>query len=170
MDVKIFCGAAAYACISDNGRKTDIRLDPGMSAQASLRDYAQEQEVKAARILEMAEIARRAARILERRDNRKFYEACRSQSIGWLAGCLDNPPKAWRPIHYRIARLVMRQKGGASDYLIAGERLWNGVQVSHCLATAYNRLSDKIAAYERNGRAVPESLLNGRHKLIAEAA
>lgn len=54
-------------------------------------------------------------------------------------------------------------------YIMAGERLWNGAIASHCLAAAYNRLTDKIAAFERAGRKPPESLLNGRHNLIAGA-
>lgn len=54
-------------------------------------------------------------------------------------------------------------------YIMAGERLWNGVIASHCLATAYNRLTDKIAGFERAGRKPPAELLNGRHNLIAGA-
>lgn len=169
MDVRIFCGANAYACISDNGRQTDIRLSPGKSAQASLREYAAQEQERAARIMEMADRARRAAIILERQDNRRFYESCLSQSPKWLASCLANPPALWRPIHHRIARLALKRTRGSSDYIIAGETLWNGARVTHCLAMAYNRLSDRIAAFEREGRRPPESLLNGRHKLIAQA-
>lgn len=44
-----------------------------------------------------------------------------------------------------------------------------GAIASHCMAALYNSYSDRIAAYEREGRAPPEALLNGRHKLIAEA-
>lgn len=61
MDVRIFCGAAAYACISENGRQTDIRLDPGKSPRASLAEYAAAERERAARILAMADIAERAA-------------------------------------------------------------------------------------------------------------
>ena len=52
-------------------------------------------------------------------------------------------------------------------YIAAGDRLWNGVTVTAPLASAYNRLTDKIAAYDRAGRKPPESLLNGRHNLLA---
>lgn len=62
---------------------------------------------------------------------------------------------------------VMRAK--RPDYLMTGETLWNGARVSHYLATSYNRLTDKIAAFEQSGRAAPQELLNGRHNLIASA-
>ena len=65
MEVRIFCGANAYACITESGRKTDILLAPGKSAQASLREYAQEQRERAARIIAMADIAERAAAKLD---------------------------------------------------------------------------------------------------------
>lgn len=52
-------------------------------------------------------------------------------------------------------------------YITAGERLWNGVIVTAPLAAAYNRLTDKIAAFDRAGRKAPEHLLNGRHNLLA---
>jgi hypothetical protein len=52
-------------------------------------------------------------------------------------------------------------------YIAAGERLWNGVIVTAPLAVAYNRLTDKIAAFDRAGRKAPEHLLNGRHNLLA---
>lgn len=57
----------------------------------------------------------------------------------------------------------------APQYLVAGDRLWNGAEVSHSLATAYNRLTDKIEQFRAKGRHVPEELLNGRHNLIASA-
>lgn len=57
----------------------------------------------------------------------------------------------------------------APQYLVAGDRLWNGAEVSHSLATAYNRLTDKIEQFKAKGRRVPEELLNGRHNLIASA-
>ena len=65
MDVRIFCGANAYACITESGRKTDILLAPGKSAQASLREYAQEQRERAARLLSQADLAERAAAHLQ---------------------------------------------------------------------------------------------------------
>src|SRR3546814_9261887 len=43
-------------------RRTDIRLSPGKSAQASLRDYAKEMRAEAARKQNLAETAERAAR------------------------------------------------------------------------------------------------------------
>ena len=51
-------------------------------------------------------------------------------------------------------------------YLVAGDRLWNGVIVTAPLAAAYNRLTDKIATYDRAGRNAPENILNGRHHLL----
>lgn len=51
-------------------------------------------------------------------------------------------------------------------YIVAGERLWNGAIVTAPLAAAYNRLTDKIAAYDRAGRKAPENILNGRHNLL----
>lgn len=123
MEVRIFCGANAYACITEGARKTDILLSPGKGAPQSLREYAQGERERAARILAMADIAERAAAKLD----------------------------------------------PAPSYIQAGERLWNGAIASHCMAALYNSYSDRIAAYEREGRAPPEALLNGRHKLIAEA-
>ena len=57
----------------------------------------------------------------------------------------------------------------APQYLVAGEKLWNGAEVSQCLAVAYNRLTDRIEQFKAEGRRVPEALLNGRHNLIAQA-
>lgn len=57
----------------------------------------------------------------------------------------------------------------APGYIQAGERLWNGAIVTHCLAIAYNRLTDRILSFEREGRPVPEQVINARHKLIAQA-
>jgi hypothetical protein len=51
-------------------------------------------------------------------------------------------------------------------YIVAGDRLWNGVTVTAPIAAAYNRLTDKIAAYDRAGRKAPENILNGRHSLL----
>lgn len=120
MNVSFLIGANAYACIEHNGRKTDIRLSPGKGAAQSLREYAADERKRAARILETAAIAERAAMHVE-------------------------------PI----------------EYIQAGERLWNGRIVSHGLAMAYNSLSDRVAGFQREGRPVPEHLLNGRHNLIA---
>lgn len=53
--------------------------------------------------------------------------------------------------------------------LTEGSRLWNGATVTPHLAAAYNSMSDRIAAFEAQGRPAPEQLLNGRHNLIASA-
>jgi len=66
MKVRIIVGQYAYACIEhESGAKTDIRLEPGKSAPASLREYAAEQTKHAERLAKMAEIALRAAAYLE---------------------------------------------------------------------------------------------------------
>ena len=53
--------------------------------------------------------------------------------------------------------------------LSPGSRLWNGAVVTPQLAAAYNSASERIEAFEREGRPAPEQLLNGRHNLIASA-
>ena len=58
------------------------------------------------------------------------------------------------------------QTANMLHYIVAGERLWNGVTVTAPLAAAYNRLTDKIAAYDRAGRKPPENILNARHNLL----
>lgn len=66
MKVRILVGQYAYACIEhENGAKTDIRLEPGKSAPASLRAYAAEQTERAERLAKMAGIALQAAAYLE---------------------------------------------------------------------------------------------------------
>lgn len=123
MKVYTIIGANAYAVIEHvDGRRTDIRLSPGKSAQVSLREYAKEMRAEAARKQSLAEIAERAAAILD-----------------------------------------------APQYLTVGDKLWNGVEVTQYLATAYNRLTDRIEQFKAKGRRVPEELLNGRHNLIASA-
>lgn len=123
MKVSTIIGANAYAVIEDeDGRRTDIRLSPGRSAHASLREYAKDMRAEAKRKLRMAATAERAAAILD-----------------------------------------------APQYLVAGEKLWNGTEVSDYLAVAYNRLTDRIEQFKAKGRRVPEELLNGRHNLIARA-
>jgi protein subunit release factor B len=58
----IIVGAYAYAVIRrENGALTDIRLSPGKSAHASLREYAEEMRAKANHCMKMAEIAECAA-------------------------------------------------------------------------------------------------------------
>lgn len=54
-----------------------------------------------------------------------------------------------------------------SEHLKPGDRLWNGRTVTPHLAAAYNRASDRIASFEREGRPAPDNLLNARHNLIA---
>lgn len=123
MKISTIIGANAYAVIEhDDGRRTDIRLSPGKSAHASLREYAKEMRTEAARKQALAETAERAAAILD-----------------------------------------------APQYLVVGDKLWNGAEVTPYLATAYNRLTDKIEQFKAKGRRVPEELLNGRHNLITSA-
>ncbi|WP_158589811.1 hypothetical protein [Gemmobacter lutimaris] len=66
LSVKLIIGANAYACVTHDAGQTDIRLSPGKSAVASLREYATECEARAAREKDKAELARRAADHLER--------------------------------------------------------------------------------------------------------
>ena len=63
-DVKIFCGAAAYACISYDYGKFDIKLGAGKGAVQSLHEYAAEQKQRAAELLSKAELATQAAQFL----------------------------------------------------------------------------------------------------------
>lgn len=65
MQVRIFCGASAYAMIQESGRQMDIKLSPGKGAPQSLREYAAAERARALRILAMAETAERAADCLE---------------------------------------------------------------------------------------------------------
>jgi hypothetical protein len=60
MEVRIIIGAHAYACITDAGVKHDIRLEPGKSANESLKNYARDKRRKAAEYLADAERAERA--------------------------------------------------------------------------------------------------------------
>ena len=66
-DVRIIVGANAYAVIKEENRQTDILLSAGKSPQASLREYAMEQQAIATRALDMADLARRAADKLDSR-------------------------------------------------------------------------------------------------------
>ncbi len=66
-DVRIIVGANAYAVINEGNRQTDILLSAGKSPQASLREYAIEQQAIATRALNMADLARRAADKLDSR-------------------------------------------------------------------------------------------------------
>jgi len=54
--------------------------------------------------------------------------------------------------------------------LAAGDRLFSGAVISAAEAAAYNRASARIESFEREGRPVPEYLLNGRHNLFAAMA
>lgn len=48
----------------------------------------------------------------------------------------------------------------------AGERLWNGAIVTPDFADVYNRLQERIDGFRRDGKPVPEYLLNGSHNLM----
>lgn len=66
MKVRTIIGAeAAYACITTESISMDIRLEPGRSASKSLREWAEEQKAKAARLERNAELALQAAKQLE---------------------------------------------------------------------------------------------------------
>lgn len=66
MKVKILVGAqAAYACIDAGTITMDVRLEAGRSPAKSLREFAAEQQEKAARLVRRAALAREAADILE---------------------------------------------------------------------------------------------------------
>ena len=66
MKVRTIIGAqAAYACITTESISMDIRLEPGRSAAKSLREWAEEQKAKAARLARNAELALQAAEQLE---------------------------------------------------------------------------------------------------------
>jgi acyl dehydratase len=54
--------------------------------------------------------------------------------------------------------------------LKAGDRLYTGAVISAAEAAAYNRATARIESFEREGRPVPEQLLNGRHNLFAAMA
>lgn len=65
MRVNLLIGANAYACIEENGRKTDIKLQAGKSASASLREFAAEQMLRASKAAALADLAERAAATLD---------------------------------------------------------------------------------------------------------
>jgi hypothetical protein len=66
MKVRILVGAqAAYACIDAGTITMDVRLEAGRSPAQSLREFAAEQQEKAARLVRRAALAREAAFILE---------------------------------------------------------------------------------------------------------
>lgn len=66
MKVRTFVGAqAAYACIKTQTTSLDIQLAPGRSAARALREWADEQQEKAARLVRQAALAQQAAEILE---------------------------------------------------------------------------------------------------------
>ncbi|PLW76585.1 hypothetical protein C0081_13840 [Cohaesibacter celericrescens] len=56
-----------------------------------------------------------------------------------------------------------------SSPIFTGQRLWNGAIVTPQLAETYNRLQDRIESFRAEGRNVPVELVNGSHKIIAEA-
>lgn len=66
MKVRTFVGAqAAYACITTDTTSLDVQLAPGRSAPVALREWAAEQQERAARLTRQAALARQAAAILE---------------------------------------------------------------------------------------------------------
>jgi hypothetical protein len=65
MKVTILVGAHAYACIEQEGRKTDFLLTPGKGAPASLRDTAAELRQEASRKQALADLADAAAAHIE---------------------------------------------------------------------------------------------------------
>ena len=67
MKVNLIIGANAYACIRENGVAHDVKLSPGKSAPASLREFAEQRRRDAARYMADAERAERAAAILEKK-------------------------------------------------------------------------------------------------------
>jgi hypothetical protein len=71
--VRLLIGANAYAVIKHGDNcQTDIRLDPGKSAQASLRAYARELRAEIARKADLAALACAAADYLDKeKDSRK---------------------------------------------------------------------------------------------------
>lgn len=69
MKVKVIVGAqAAYACIETSTTSMDVRLSSGKSAIKSLREFAAEQQEKAAACTRRAALAREAAFTLEASD------------------------------------------------------------------------------------------------------
>lgn len=75
MKVKILVGAqAAYACIETSNRTLDVRLSSGKSAAQSLRQYAQEEQERAAAILGRAALALQAAEVLDSSDAEFKFE------------------------------------------------------------------------------------------------
>lgn len=65
--VRMLIGANAYAVIlHDDSCQTDIRLSPGKSAQASLREYARELRADIAKKQALADLACAAADHLDR--------------------------------------------------------------------------------------------------------
>lgn len=65
MKVKTIIGQYAYAVIEEDGRRTDIQLQPGHSASNSLRQYAAKQRAAAQKHLALAALADRAAAVLD---------------------------------------------------------------------------------------------------------
>lgn len=65
MKVRLLIGANAYAMIEESGVKTDLLLKPGRGAPQSLRETAADNRERAARYIAQAELAERAAVLLE---------------------------------------------------------------------------------------------------------
>jgi len=66
MKVKVtYLSEYGYAGISEGARNIDVRLEPGRSAEKSLRETANEMRTKAAQMMERAGLIERAANHLE---------------------------------------------------------------------------------------------------------
>ena len=66
--VRLLIGASAYACITECGVKFDVRLAPGRLAATALREYAESERARAACLIEKAELAERAALVLDKQN------------------------------------------------------------------------------------------------------
>ncbi len=66
LKVNIIVGAQyAYACIKRGGQSLDVKLSPGKSAQASLRESAKDARQTAERLIRQAETMEAAAAHIE---------------------------------------------------------------------------------------------------------
>lgn len=73
-EVKLIIGAHAYAVITENGVRFDVRLAPGRTAATALREYAETQRARAACLIENAERAERAAAVQEAKNAKRYAE------------------------------------------------------------------------------------------------
>ncbi len=63
--VRIFCAQYAYACITTESARVDIRLEPGRGAVQSLQEYAAQLDAEILERAERAQLARDAAAWIE---------------------------------------------------------------------------------------------------------